>query len=142
MIEKLEFYHGAALIRVIEDQRCESVRKSEHGYIVNGDRIILLKYTTKAHSPWRFTFTADDVERFDFAEEEFDSCVLALVCGGDGVCCSTWATVRALLDAAPAWIAAKRGFNGSYALSGPAGSLKRKVPLNLWPEILFTKGAL
>lgn len=137
MIEKLKFYHGAALFRLIEDDRCTGVRKSECGYLVNGDRIVLLKYTTAAHSPWRFTVTEDDVARFDLASQQVDLCILALVCGGDGVCAVHWSTARQLLDGAAGWLAAKRPFRGSYDFSGPVGRLSRKVPLRNWPAIVF-----
>jgi hypothetical protein len=90
MIEKLEFYHGAALVRLVEDGRCASISKSDFGYLVNGDRLVLMKYSTKANSPWRFTFSNDDLARFDLANDQFHTCVLALVCGGDGICCTAW----------------------------------------------------
>lgn len=137
MIEKLEFYHGAAIVRLIEDDRCTSVGKNEYGYLVNGDRSIVVKYTTKAHSPWRFTLSQDDIARFDLAAQHFDTCVIVLVCGGDGVCSVTWAAARELLGGSPGWLAAKRSFNGCYSVSGPAGALRRKIPLNQWPGIVF-----
>lgn len=137
MIEKLEFYHGAAIIRLIEDERCVSVGKNEYGYVVNGDRSIGVKYTTKAQSPWRFTFSDDDITRFDLAAMQFDSCIAVLVCGGDGVCSIPWNVARNLLGGSPGWLAAKRSFKGCYAVSGPAGGLKKKVPDNQWPSIVF-----
>jgi hypothetical protein len=137
MIEKLEFYHGAAIVRVIEDPRCRSIGKSEYGYLVNGDRLVYLKYSTKAHSPWRFTITVDDVTRLDEAIGIFGKCVVGFVCGGDGVCPVRWKVLKRLIGAASTWIAAKRSFNGCYSVSGPEGKLKRKVALNQWPAILF-----
>ena len=137
MIEKLEFYHGAAIVRLIEDGRCKSVRKSEYGYLVNEDRSILVKYTTKAQSPWRFTITKDDIERFDRASQRSNVCILVLVCGGDGVCASPWEAARELLSGSAGWLSAKRSHNGCYAFSGPAGTLKKKVALNQWPGIVF-----
>ncbi len=85
MIEKLEFYHGAALVRLVEDRRCVSIAKSELGYIVNEDCMVFVKYTTKANSPWRFTISRDDLTDFDLAHHRFRRCFLALVCGGDGI---------------------------------------------------------
>jgi hypothetical protein len=137
MIEKLEFYHGAAIVRVIEDPRCQSIGKSEYGYLVNGKRLVYLKYSTKAHSPWRFTVTVDDIARLDEAIGVFGKCVVGLVCGGDGVCPVRWKVLKAVLGTAPGWIAAKRSFNGCYSVSGPEGKLKRKVALNQWPAIVF-----
>src|ERR1022692_3851343 len=112
MIEKLEFYHGAALVRLIEGPRCATIGKHVYGYCANGDRIIAIKYSTKAHSPWGFTVSEDDTARFNAAEDEFGNCVLAFVCGGDGVCALPWTDVASLLGNAPGWISAKRGFAG------------------------------
>jgi len=137
MIEKLEFYHGAALVRVIQDPRCETIRKHPCGYRVNENRILAIKYSTKARSPWGFTFSADDITRFNAAKAEFGDCIIALVCGGDGICALSWAVTVALLAQSPGRIAAKRGFAGCYAVNGPAGELKGKVAMNQWPAIVF-----
>ena len=64
MIEKLEFYHGAALVRVIEDARCESIARHAYGYRVNNSRILAIKDSTRAHSPWGFTFSKNEISRF------------------------------------------------------------------------------
>lgn len=140
MIEKLEFYHGAAIVQLIEDDRCKSVGKNEYGYVVNGTRSVVIKYTTKAQSPWRFTVSDDDIARHDLAARKFEICVLALVCGGDGVCSVEWKIARELLGGSPGWLAAKRRFNGCYGVNGSAGSLKNKIPVNQWPEIVFAQG--
>ena len=137
MIEKLEFYHGAALVRVIEDTRCATIAKHAYGYRVNECRILAIKYSTKARSPWQFTFSKDDISRLSAANLEFGVCSVALVCGGDGVCALSWETLSALLGDAPGSIAAKRAFAGCYAVSGPTGSLRSKVAMNRWPAIVF-----
>jgi hypothetical protein len=137
MIEKLEFYHGAALVRVIEDARCETIAKHACGYRVNRNRVLAIKYSTKAHSPWGFTFSQEDISRFNAANAEFGECLIALVCGGDGVCALPWAIAANLLANSPGRIAAKRGFAGCYAVSGPIGELKGKVAMNRWPAIVF-----
>jgi hypothetical protein len=137
MIEKLEFYHGAALVRLIEDPRCTRIGKHACGYLINQNRVVAIKYSTKAHSPWGFTFSQDDLTRINKAEEELAGCVVAFVCGGDGVCVLTWTAVVELLGNAPGRIGAKRGFAGCYAVSGPAGEMKGKVAMNRWPAIVF-----
>ena len=137
MIEKLEFYHGAAIIRIIEDNRCRSISKNEYGYLVNGDRLIFLKYTTKAHSPWRFTVSADDLGRLENPGGVIERCVIGFVCGGDGICPVPLECVRRLLGGTAGWIAAKRVFSGCYSVTGSHGKLPRKIPLNDWPAILF-----
>lgn len=137
MIEKLEFYHGAALVRVVEDPRCTGIARHPYGYRVNESRLVVIKYSTKAHSPWGFTFTAEDVSRLKAAAAEFGECLVALVCGGDGICALSWTDTAPLLGGSPGRIGAKRGFAGCYALSGPAGELKGKVAMNRWPAIIF-----
>lgn len=138
MIDKADFYHGAALVRVIEDARCERIARHEQGYLVNGCAVVCIKYSTKARSPWQFTLTADDVENCGNAAAEGRQCVVAFVCGGDGICAVPWHEVDDLIAAKPgSGIAAKRAFNGCYSVSGPSGTLKRKVARNQWPGILF-----
>ena len=137
MIDKLEFYHGAAIVRIVEDARCRTIRKHDSGYIVNDDRLLILKYTTKAQSPWRFTVSLEDQARISEAAGHFVLCVLGLVCGGDGVCGIRWDQLNILLGEGAGWLAAKRVFNGCYAVTGSRGSLEKKVALNQWPGILF-----
>jgi len=140
MIDKLQFYHGAAILCVVEDPRCNSISKNEFGYLINAERLVALKYTTKAHSPWRFTVTSDDIARLDKAALQFGGCALALICGGDGICALFWASARALLGGKPGWLSAKRVFAGCYALSGPEGTMRKKITLNRWPELIFEDG--
>ena len=137
MIEKLEFYHGAALVRVVEDPRCASIAKHAFGYRVNNNRILGIKYSTRARSPWGFTFSGDDISRFNAAKREFGECLIALVCGGDGICALSWSIAANLLADSPGRVAAKRGFAGCYSVSGPAGELSGKVAMNRWPAIVF-----
>src|SRR5262249_19005294 len=118
MIEQLEFYHGAALVPVIEDPRCKSITKHACGYLVNGNRVLAVKYSTKTHSPWGFTFSADDILRLDAATTEAGHCLIALVCGGDGICALSWVVAKALLAESPGRLGVKRGFAGCYAISG------------------------
>lgn len=139
MIEKMEFYHGAALVRLIEDPRCETIVKHSCGYRINSDRILAIKYSTKARSPWGFTFSGEDISRFEAASAEFGECAIALVCGGDGICALSWSICASLLDGSSGWVTAKRGFAGCYAVSGPAGELKGKVAMNRWPTIVFER---
>jgi hypothetical protein len=140
MIDKAEFYHGAAIVLVVEDPRCRSIQKHESGFLVNEDRLLVLKYTTKAHSPWRFTVTSEDLKCVGQVVDDFERVVLGLVCGGDGVCGVRWESLKMLLAEDTGWIAAKRVFKGCYSVSGPHGTLGKKVALNRWPQILFEDG--
>src|SRR5260370_34110300 len=133
MIDRIDYYHGAAIVRLIEDSRCRGISKSECGYVVNDDILLYLKYSTKGHSPWHFTITADDMSRLARAGGTLKKCVIGLVCGGDGVCAAPWDSVTQLIAALPAWSAAKRTLNGSPSLSGSQGTPSCKIAANRLP---------
>lgn len=140
MIDKLDYYHGAAIVRLIDDSRFRTISKLDYGYLVNDEILVYLKYSTKGQSPWHFTITPDDMSRLAKAVGARKRCVVGFVCGGDGVCAAPLDSISQLVATTPAWITAKRTFNGSYGLSGPEGTLRRKIALNRWPNIVFEDG--
>jgi hypothetical protein len=137
MIDKADFYHGAALAMALDDARCIELARYPRGYLVNDNILALIKYTTKNHSPWQFSFSTEDVARLQHCPDGVSRVVLALVCAGDGICAISAGVARALLEDAAAWIRVRRRFRGWYGVSGPAGILETKVALKRWPEILF-----
>jgi hypothetical protein len=137
MIDKQEYYHGAAIIRLLEDERCQKLRQHNLGYMVNDESFIFLKYSTKSRSPWRFSFSSDEIERLNSLADSFKKIILALICGGDGICAISWQEATGLLTNDAGWISAKRNFNEQYAVAGSQGKLKGKVSLREWPAIVF-----
>src|ERR1039458_7893664 len=101
MIDKQEFYHGAALIRVIDDRRCQSITKSDLGFVVNGNAFIYLKYRTKGRTPWRFQFGNDEVVYLNSVADKYPRILIAFICGGDGICGVTWLQAVELLANGP-----------------------------------------
>lgn len=138
MLDKQEFYHGVAIVKILDDPRYVSLRKDENGYLVNEAVLVFLKYSTKARSPWRFTFSHTDVVRLKELSKSGRRVVAALVCGGDGVCAVAWELIEGILANETGWVAVRRQFNESYAVSGPNGQLPRKVTVLQWPSILFS----
>lgn len=137
VIEKQEFYHGVAMIRLLDDQRCQNIQRHEFGYLVNTKNFVFLKYSTKTRTPWRFGFSQQETAALDFLTKLCERVVVALGCGGDGICAVNWLEGRPLMDVTGGWLCARRGFKECYAVSGPNGQLRNKVPLNLWPAILL-----
>lgn len=138
MLDKSAYYHGAAVIPVLEHKHCRAIRKlGQLGYLVNDTAFVFLKYTTKVRSPWRFTFDQEDVDRASNMNLQYAKVVLGFVCGGDGVCGVEWPKVRDLLGAKPGWIAAARKHNKRYEVWGPESELDRKVPPSRWPGLIF-----
>jgi len=137
MIDKQEYYHGAAIIRLLEDRRFNTIAKHACGYIINVEVLTLLKYTTRARSPWRFTFTLDEMVNIETLIKKNEKIIIALICGGDGVCAIHAKELYSILGDNPGWISVKRNFNEQYGVAGPNGYLERKVSFQRWPSIIF-----
>lgn len=139
MLDKADYYHGAAIIRLLDDNKCYSIKKNGYlGYVVNEKVFVFLKYTTKARSPWRFSFDQEDISRCLKMESEYESIALGLVCAGDGVCALKWEEAKNLLGGNPGWISAKRNHNERYEVAGSSDQLDRKVSVGRWP-VLFSE---
>lgn len=141
MIDKEEFYRGAALALLLEDFRCKSVRRLGKGGYVVGDTFFQIRFTTKARSPWGFTITESDIERFEVGRHEASTQMLVLVCGGDGICVLRSDEVSKLLGDKPGSVSARRKHNTQYEVRGSSERLNYKIPRNRWPTIVFEKGA-
>ncbi len=137
MLEKQEFYWGAAIVRVLDDSRCASLSKAEYGYLINSTHFIVLKYSTKSRTPWRFSFGEDEIKRFVDASDRYKSVVIGLICGGDGVCAIYWEQAMALLGAKPGWVSVRRNFHKRYAVAGQKDELNGKISIRDWPGLLF-----
>jgi hypothetical protein len=143
MLDKSAYYHGAALTLALDDVRLRSLRKRDLlGYVVNDDIFLFLKYTTKAHSPWRFGFDQEDIDRCAKMSSVYRRVVFGLVCGGDGVCGLTWCQGKELLSGESGWIAAARKHKQRYEVWGSQGELKKKVSLGRWPAVIFESEAI
>ncbi len=138
MIGKFGFYHGAAVTKILEHEKCLAVRKKGLlGYIVNDNIFVFLKYTARAGTPWRFTFDQEDVDRCKNMTYEFKEVFVGLVCAGDGVCALRWSEVQGLLEDKPGWISVKRRHREQYAVAGSVSEHDGKISLNRWPEVMF-----
>jgi hypothetical protein len=139
MIAKWEFYHGVALVRLLKDKRFQTVRKDRLGYIVNDRVFVFVKYTTKARTPWMFTFGQKEVEQLNSLATTFRDIIVVLVCAGDGICAVSWCDASRLLGNKGGWISTRRKFNEQYAVAGQAGQLSGKDSLSEWPSIVFER---
>jgi len=135
MIDKQNYYHGAALIEILEHANCKQISKFDTGFAVNGNIFIFLKYTTKHRSPWRFTFSQSDIEYLDSLKGK--SIFIALVCGGDGICSIKETELKILITNKSGWVSAKRKFREQYKVTGSNNELTEKVSFKRWPNIIF-----
>lgn len=137
MIDKREFYHGAALVRLLEHPSCESVKRWRNVYVVNGETVVMIKYTTKHRSPWRFTFSQDDVRFIGSMLSSRRRLIVAFVNGGDGITALTTEEVHTVLGDDPGWISMARKFHEQYAAAGSHGTLAQKCSVSRWPIVAF-----
>ena len=137
MIDKQEYYHGAAIVRLLDDSRFVTVKKHKLGYIVNDEVVVLVKYSTKNRTPWRFTCTLDEMVGIETLLQRKVKVVIALTCGGDGICAINASELLNVMGDNPGWIAVKRNFNEQYGVSGQYGLLERKIAFQRWPAIVF-----
>jgi hypothetical protein len=152
-IAKLEFYHGAAMLRLVRGlgrttiENLPAIHPSL--YLVQGLPVsvgVILKLSVRPKrvvSRWGFIFTENE----EAAIGEFwrlhprARTYFALVCTEDGVCCLSVQDVVNLQDRAGrisgAFVSVKRREHGSYHVNGPGRiELERAVPQSDWPELL------
>jgi hypothetical protein len=140
MIDKQEFYHGAALVRLLSHPLCRSVKKAGGGYIVNENVYLLIKYTTKHRSPWRFTFSQEDIRLVMTNLASPRRVVIVFVNGGDGISALTGLELSHILGDIPGWASMSRRFNKQYAVAGSKNLLQKKCSLSRWPDLVFDDG--
>ena len=137
MIDKQEFYHGAALVRLLSYPFCLNLRKADGGYIVNENVYLLIKYTTKHRSPWRFTFSKEDMRLVMTNLAPLRRVVIVFVNGGDGISALTGFELSHILGDFPGWVSISRRFNEQYTVAGSKNSLRKKCSLRRWPDLVI-----
>jgi hypothetical protein len=136
-IKKQEFYEGAALHRLACVGGIESIQYEAPFFVVNNNLLLYLKYSTKGRSPWAFTFTTEEQVILQGRAAQ-SRVVIGLICGADGVVALThegYVSVATSRRGA-VHIACYRRHGQHYEVSGPAGTLARKVAPGHWTKIL------
>lgn len=136
-IQKQEFYEGAALHKLARFGGIKNIRYNTPFFIVNGDVLVHLKYSTRGRSPWGFTFMPDEQQLMQKKAKAFEL-IIGLICGADGVAAVSyeeWLSVASPSKSA-VHIACFRKHWEHYEVSGPDGVLASKVPPSKWERIL------
>lgn len=133
MIRDFEFYHGAALTRLVHTgQRIQIApfTGSNAGYVINGCCGLYLKHSSKRMSPWGFTFHRDHQVEIDEMHRLFSHVVVGLVCNDDGVVGLDYAEFRTVLDTnheAVEGISVSRKPRGMYMVKGRDGEIRYRI---------------
>jgi len=136
-IKKQEFYEGAALHVIARAGSVTSIRYDAPFFVFNDSVSVLLKYTTKNRSPWGFTFMPDEKRALQQSASGLRT-VIALVCGSDGVAAISYEAFAEIAGekGTAIHIACRRRLGEHYEVSGPDGSLSRKIAPSSWQRIL------
>lgn len=137
MINKGDFYHGATILKAVEDPRNICINFNKIGYIINSTNLAIIKYSTKSKSPWKFTFTNNDLANIVDSYSSTLHIYIILVCASDGFCALKYQETLKLLNEEPGVISVRRKFNEQYSVFGHGRQLENKISLNRWPKILF-----
>jgi hypothetical protein len=134
MTKNFEFYHGAALARLVHAKKPLSIRTfPNHGnasYVINEKVGLYLKYSSKRMPPWGFSFQKEHQEEIDELKDSFGYLILGLICADNGIVGLNYDELKVILDNAHEeieWISVSRKIRGQYSVKGSDGSLLYKV---------------
>ena len=144
MISDADRYYGATLNRIVNRwEGSISVQNApESGprfYLLNGRLPIFIKYSTSRRGPWLFTFHNEHQAQQENLFEGYGECLMAFVCGRDGIAALSHKEFRKVLDSRfeeQESVAIRRRHNEMYRISGRDGKLERKISRNSLAELL------
>jgi hypothetical protein len=136
MPDEYEFYQGAVLRQlVIESDSSITFRPFVHegrinAFVLNGRVGLYIKHSSKRMSPWRFSFTIEQVADLLDLEAKYPDSFIAFVCETDGIVtlsCRDLHEIVSFQETENAWIRIERPPRNQYELIGNRGHLETKV---------------
>lgn len=148
-ISKRDQLYGAVLRKLARHGTLHTVRevgdKAGH-FRLNDGTYLLMKYSTNAGSPWRFTFRPEDIETLlaDYKRAGlFGGSFICLICGIDVICplaADEWSKVLDLNNpTVQQTICVSRVSGCQLEVTGTGGGLDRKIPAARFPAVIFTE---
>jgi hypothetical protein len=145
MINEFEFFHGVVFARMLHATQRQLCLKPYSGsenaaYVLDDDKGIYIKYSSKRLSPWRFSFQKRHQETILEMKRNIGSVFVLLVCNDDGVVVLTFNELKQILDEnheAVEWISASRNRRQMYSIKGSDGKLNVKVGRDEFLEKMF-----
>jgi hypothetical protein len=134
MIRDVEFFHGAALVRLVRSGQRLAISPfngwSNASYVVNDRCGLYLKHSSSRMSPWGFTFRRDHQHEIDEMHRLTGYVVVGLICNDDGVVGLDYIEFRTVLDTnheAAEGIGISRKPRGMYMVKGRDGELRYRI---------------
>ena len=144
MSDEYEFYQGAVLRQlIVQSDFSIMLRPFEkqgrvNAFVVNGKIGVFIKHSGKRMSPWRFTFTIEQVADLLDLTVAYSSSFVSFVCADDGIVtidATTLYEIVSFQDSENAWVRIERPPRAQYSVSGNKADLARKVPTGILPII-------
>jgi hypothetical protein len=136
MIDDYELYQGIVLRNIIVSADLSIIIRPfvKEGrisaFVINARIGVFIKHSSARMSPWRFTFTLDQVsDLLDLEAKFFDSFVV-FVCGTDGLVTLDVASLHRIVTfdgAEKAWVAIDRKPRSQYGVWGNRAELPNKI---------------
>jgi len=141
-LKKQEFYEGAALHVIARTGAVRGIEYDPPFFLFNDRLYVLFKYCARTRSPWGFTFTPDEQVTIHERAVKSDT-VIALICGSDGVAALSYASFLPIgrPRQTAIHISCCRRHGEYYGLSGPDGTLSKKVSPSTWQNIFEQVGS-
>jgi hypothetical protein len=145
-IDTYHYYHGAALALIAENSSFTSINKfpginSHSAYLLNHNVALYIKHSTMDGSRWRFNFTPDHQQLIRKLFDNLgDRTFIVLVCN-NLVCLLTYGEYKTCLDEnfqENEWLEVWRPEGGGFRVRGANGELGNIIPINRFPNHLFT----
>jgi hypothetical protein len=144
-------YYGCVFAQLIDDMsspiRISKPEGAGHGFYLIDERILLyIKFSRNRKGPWTFNFMRDHRNSLEMLVGKFDGCVIALVCGKDGIVALDYVQLRDVLDeevGEQSAVIVRRKLRHMYSVSGTSGRLPRKIARDaLVGAVTVLKGAV
>lgn len=145
MSSEFEFFHGSVLAGMLHaTQQAMTVapysESDNASYVINGDKGIYIKYSTKRLSPWRFSFQKRHHETILQMRRDLKNLFVVLVCKDDGAVVLTFEEFQQVAKSngdTGQWISAARNRRQMYLIKGSDGKLEFKIGKDEFAEKIF-----
>ena len=134
MIRDFEFFHGAAMVKLMHIGRRITIapfkERGNASYVLNDRCGLYLKHSSSRMSPWNFTFRRDHQQEVDELYRLIGYLVVGLICNDDGVVGLDYTEFRTVLDTnheAIEGISIFRKPRGMYIVRGRDGKMQYRI---------------
>ncbi len=128
-------YHGCVFALLIDDSRssvclAKLPSNGQGFYLVDGKIPMCIKFSRNRKGPWTFNFMREHRANLERLRNEYGRCVIALVCGADGIVALDNMQLSEVLQEEPGEqnaVIVRRKLRHMYSVSGASGKLPRKI---------------